>query len=395
MPTVTPYRTPKICLHKPTGQAYVRLDGSCHYLGRHDDAKAHEKGYRLIAEWLANGRHLRVDPQEVSVNEVLAAYWKHCESYYRRPDGTLCTGSLDSIRLASATVRKFYGTARAVEFGPLAFRTVREQWIADGLRRTTVNKRAGDIKRAFKWAVSVEMIPASVFHGLQALDGLRKGRTEAKESRKVLPVLDAHIEAIRPHVARQVWGLVQVQLLSGARSGEVLRLRRCDLDTSGEVWSVRLEHHKTSHEGRDRTLYFGAQAQAVLREFFPGKGPADYLFSPKDAEAERRAKRHEERVTPLSCGNKPGSNRKESPTRTAGAFYTADTYRRAIAWGCKAANIPVWHPHQLRHSCATMLRKQFGLDSAAVYLGHARANVTQMYAALDGAQAAEIARKVG
>ena len=57
--------------------------------------------------------------------------------------------------------------------------------------------------------------------------------------------------------------------------------------------------------------------------------------------------------------------------------------------------IPYRELDRLVRQTATMLRKQFGLDAAAVYLGHARANVTQMYAALDGAQAAEIARKVG
>ena len=35
------------------------------------------------------------------------------------------------------------------------------------------NRRIGRIKRAFKWAVAEELIPPSVFHGLQAVAGCR------------------------------------------------------------------------------------------------------------------------------------------------------------------------------------------------------------------------------
>jgi len=39
-----------------------------------------------------------------------------------------------------------------------------------------------------------------------------------------------------------------------------------------------------------------------------------------------------------------------------------------------------WHPNQLRHTFATRVRKQHGLEAAQVLLGHARADVTQVYA---------------
>ena len=42
------------------------------------------------------------------------------------------------------------------------------------------------------------------------------------------------MEAIRPHVARQVWAMIQVQRLTGMRPGEVTIMRTCDLDTLRE-----------------------------------------------------------------------------------------------------------------------------------------------------------------
>jgi integrase len=69
--------------------------------------------------------------------------------------------------------------------------------------------------------------------------------------------------------------------------------------------------------------------------------------------------------------------------------------RRAVHRACKKAGIPNWHPNQIRHTFATEVRAKFGLDAAQVLLGHARADVTQVYAERDQKQAAEIARKIG
>ena len=54
-----------------------------------------------------------------------------------------------------------------------------------------------------------------------------------------------------------------------------------------------------------------------------------------------------------------------------------------------------WHPYQLRHSFATDVRRQFGLEAAQVILGHSRADVTQVYAERNEALAVEVAAKLG
>ena len=369
MPTAKSHRNPKIGRHA-SGQAYVQLSGHRHYLGRYDDPGAHEKGHRLISEWLANGRRIKVEPRAVTVTEIIAAYIAHAESVYRRPDGTPSKIGTSNILLALAVPKQYYGSARAVDFGPLALRACLNHWIAAGLRRTTCNKRLGDLKRAFKWAASMELIPVSTYQALLTVEGLRHGRCTAKESRVVTAVAEAHVFAIQDHVARPVWGLVQLQWYTGARSGEILKLRRCDIDCAGEIWSARIAQHKTALRGKARILYFGHNAQAVLREFFVGKSPFEFLFSPKDAEAERRAEMHAQRTTPLSCGNRPGTNRKETPAVSPGGHYTSDSYRKAVTRACKSAGVPEWHPHQLRHSAATRIEKEFGLAAAACWLGH-------------------------
>ena len=59
------------------------------------------------------------------------------------------------------------------------------------------------------------------------------------------------------------------------------------------------------------------------------------------------------------------------------------------------AGVPVWTPHRLRHNAATQIRKEFGLEAAQLLLGHARADVTQVYAEADEMKALHIAERMG
>jgi len=50
-----PRKIPSYRLHKPTGQAVVRLDGRDHYLGKHGTPGSQEAYHRKVAEWVAAG----------------------------------------------------------------------------------------------------------------------------------------------------------------------------------------------------------------------------------------------------------------------------------------------------------------------------------------------------
>jgi integrase len=242
---------------------------------------------------------------------------------------------------------------------------------------------------------------------LQAVGGLKAGRSEAKESTPVQPVDNSLVEAVRPFVSRQVWTMIELQRLTGMRSGEVCQIRGIDLDRTGDVWTYTPTSHKTQHHGHSRIIHLGKQAQSIIRPFLRPE-PAEYLFQPVDAENERHAARTAARKTPRSCGNGPG--RKSNPKRTPGQRYTPEAYCHAIHKGCEKANewarcgkvvgndevlVPHWHPHQLRHAVATQLRKRYGLEVAQVMLGHATLTAAQIYAAKNIELAAKVAGEVG
>ena len=59
---------------------------------------------------------------------------------------------------------------------------------------------------------------------------------------------------------------------------------------------------------------------------------------------------------------------------------TKGGFKRATDKACDRAGIPRWAPNQPRHAAGTEIRKEYGLEAAQVILGHAKADVTQVYA---------------
>jgi len=375
-------------------QAYVRLGTRKHWLGVYGSAESHDQYQQIIADWKANGEKPIVPHDDLRTIELIDRYTEHVQAYYRHADGSPTT-EVTGIRYALRPLKELYGTLPASEFRALRLQAVRDRMVELGWARRHVNKQVGRIVRMFKWAVAQELVDSGVYDSLKAVAGLKRGRTTAPETAKVRPVSDADVDAIKSFVTGPVWALIQLQRLTGARGGELFKLRPSDLNMSGAVWTAECLEHKNAHRGQERTLYFGRRAQAVIRPFLAGRPTDAYLFRPCDAVLEHNEKRHAARETPMSCGNTPGSNRKRKPKRTARDHYTRDSYGRAIRRACKKAGIPSWHPHRLRHTRATELKRKFGIEAARVILGHKSPQTTELYAEQDTRTAVDVMRRIG
>ncbi len=403
-------KVPAYTLHKASGRAVARFQGKDHYLGAYGSPESYE---RLLAEWRANRAHQvarsTAPPQAsptsqagaATVNHILLAFLKHAREYYVDPQGK-ATSEVSEIKYALKPVRQLYGRVPATEFGPLALKAVREWMLEKGWCRKTINNRVDRIKRAFRWAVAEELVQSSVYEALRTVPGLRAGRTKAREPEPIMPVPRAYVDAILPYLAPPVVAMVELQWLTGIRPGEVVIMRACDIDTTGEVWLYRPHQHKNSWRGQERVVALGPQAQAIIKQFLTTSTTA-YLFSPVAAEAWRSQQKRQQRKTPLTpsqAKRKP----KAKPKRPKRDRYDTGSYRRAISYAVRAAKrkradeepeIPDWCPLQLRHSRATEIRRQFGLEAAQVILGHSRADVTQVYAERDLTTALRVARETG
>jgi hypothetical protein len=157
-----------------------------------------------------------------------------------------------------------------------------------------------------------------------------------------------------------------------------------------------------------------------------------YLFTPADSMAEFRTEQRRQRKSKVPPSQQNRAKRK--PKRRPGQRYTKSSYANAVADACDRAFPPPehlqprikkngkretrreylarltdaekaellawqnehrWHPHQLRHTRALELKREVGLDVARAVLGHRSPIITEHYATLDIARAAEVMSKIG
>jgi integrase len=398
--------------HRQSGQAIVTLpDGLGRrkdiLLGQYGTAESRHEYARVIGEWEANGRRL-LQPATLAdpaINELMLAYWKFAEEYYRKNGAP--TRQQGRIRIALKPVKQLYGHTAARNFGPLALKAVRDWMVKQRWTRGYVNSCVGCVKRMFKWGVENELVPPSVYHGLQAVTGLKKGRSEARETTPIRPVAAEHVEAVLPYLNLAQRAMVQLQRFTGMRPGEVCIVRPCDVDRSNaRTWIYRPESHKTEHHGIERVV--GPRAQAILRPFLL-RAPGALCFSPREMMQRHWVELRRRRKTKVQPSQR--CRKRRQPKKLPGERYSVGSYEHAIAWACKKADakahldqpeipkeqvlVPHWHPNQLRHTKATEIRREAGLDAARAVLGHRTPAITEVYAELDMSKAAEVMERLG
>lgn len=349
---------PQYRKHKASGKAIVTLDGKDFYLGPHGTKASKAEYDRLVGEWQANGRRLPVEEgAKITVTELCAAYSRYAKGYYVKNGQP--TDELAGVRIALSRVRKSHGKTLVSDFGPLSLEAVRDKLIKAGSSRRYINQNIGRIRRMVRWGVARQLVDVTVYQSLQTLDGLKKGKTTARETSPVLPVSDDVVAQTIEQCSPVIADMIRFQQATGCRPGELFVMKPRDIDRAGDVWAYRPESHKMEHKGRERVIHIGPRGQTILAKYLL-RSEDSYCFSRK--------------------GGKP---------------FKRWNYSQPIESACRRAGVQPWAPNRLRHSRATEVRSKYGLEGAQVSLGHSQADVTQVYAERDHKLAAQIAREVG
>lgn len=392
-------RLPSLRLHRPSGQAVVRLvnrDGQRrdYYLGKHGSRESQERYQQLLARWIDGDRTLPSTTETDgrtsvrTLQELTQAYLDWARTYYLQSDGKP-SGEVANLERACHLLNLHSGARSPREFSPNRFRAFRDGLIEPRpsrggqlrqLSRSYINDIARRIKAVFKWGASRELIPSNCYHRLTTVESLKAGRTRARESQGLGPVSEQEVRATIPHLSRQVAALVWFCWFTGARMGEAVQLCTRDIDRSGSVWLFRPAQHKNLHRGKERVIPVGREAQRAIQPFLQ-LVPDRRWFRPCDTVAELRSSRvpslpSEQRATRAAKNTR---RRQDCPERVASEAYTTNAVQVAIRRACKKAGVSPWTPHRLRHAALTRIREQRGLEAAAAIGGHWTLNVTEQY----------------
>lgn len=329
---------------------------------------AESAAFRL---WEARVVRTRPDGTPVfTVNELCDRWLRHAQTYYRHPDGTP-TGRAAVNTIHLRALRTLYGNRPVEALAHPDMLALRDHLVGRGLARVTVNGHLTSVRQLFKWALDEALISATAKAELTQVANLRPFRSAARETQPIRAVPDDVVERTCAALPGSLADMVRVHRLTGMRPGEVCGLAWDRIERVGDVWAYRPEHHKNEWRRQVRVVALGPRAQAVLRKY---EGAEGCIFSPARTLAERVAELRAARKTPMRPDEderrRLGRLERGIAPRKVSDRWDVKAYARAVARTCEEEGIERGSPNQLRHTCATAVRRRFGLAAARAVLGH-------------------------
>lgn len=396
-------KTPKYCKHSSGKGMVYRGKKPIYFPGLHNSPESLE-AYRNYLHKLRGEVPPPPPPETMTMLAFLVKFSK--KKLLSLPES-----EQGHYRVMISVVSSVFYDDLAQEFGPLKLKKAREIFSQEKVRnadrlwsRSQVNKQTRRLVKIFKWGVTEELIPAAQWHALEAVEPLRKGESDAPEKKPIRPVKWADVKRTMAATSPTVAAMIRLHWLTGMRSSNLCELRACDIDMSKEVWEYIPAEHKNAWKEQHLFIAIGPTAQALLFQFIHSREKHEYLFSPRDT-------RIWVGISRLTAGSRKSSRQLTASARRMRMNpkfrdkYDSHAYRNAVLHAIKKANklaekngtplVESWHPHQLRHSRGTEIRKRHGAEAAQVSLGHAMLSATEIYAERDMELARKVAKDMG
>ncbi len=359
--------------------------------------------YKAIAEI--------VNPSKrIAVGELLQKYRNHAsktiakvDSNKKHPDYTF----IDRVE----KFLKPYLVWPAKDFGPDELLAVQKTmiqhryYIGQKEKRYTrrgINDNINWIRKIWKWGMGRCIVTAEQVQGFEEVKPLRIGTSLAPDNVKRKRITEEELEKVINCLGSVVGDMLRIIWYTGMRPNEVCKMRPYDIirdDQDCWLYIPGRDHspvgkHKTMRFERMKVIPLTSESQEVLRKRIRDFNSKNYIFSPKETVAELIANKARERKTPLSCGNRPGTNRKEHPMIKPRDRYDHHTLRRACQRACIKAGVELFVPYDLRRSMATRTRATLGKEATKVLLGHAKTSTTEIYLLEEVQEAVKVAKRL-
>jgi integrase len=387
-------KSPRILqIRKDRDYDCVYVKGKKIMLGRSGTPEAEAAFRQLQIQVLTDPALASLKPQQVSVENLCAAYLKYAKEH--DPDHYF------GIKTAVEILLEHYEGQAVDTLDTRHFLFLQDMFVQHGVSRQYCNMLMGYIRAMLKWGVLRKLVSSQVYLEAKFSPALKKGKTRAYEKPPRQDVPDEVINRTLPHLLPTPRDMVRVQWWASMRPSEVFRMKPGEIDMEYKtddgvvIWMYSPGIHKSTwREKRKAGEYFriiplGKPEQEIIAPRLVGRADTDYIFSPKDTMMEcndRRAANRKSKVQPSQVKRK--EKRAKNPKRKDRDCYDRDSYNRAIKRTIIAANkrlpeneqIPHWTPYQLRHAAITDIVQQTGsLDTARAVAGQKSISVTQGY----------------
>lgn len=186
-------------------RAFVEYQRKRYYLGRYGTKESKRRYEQWVSRLLASeaGQPPETNSSTLTILELVDIYLVFAENYHQAN-----AKELHNIRQALRPLWKLFGGVLSDSFGPRALQQVQRHFIEADYCRGVINGHIGRIRRLFKWCARQEHLPISLYLALQTVDGLKRGRSDARESTPVAAV-----------ARDDVLCRLAVRLATGGRSG--------------------------------------------------------------------------------------------------------------------------------------------------------------------------------
>jgi integrase len=241
-----------------------------------------------------------------------------------------------------------FGSLTVAEFTPVQLKAVRQAICDAGLVRRTANKRAQHLVNMIQWAVEEGLATGEQWQRLKAVEPIRAGQFGSRDNPEKRPVPEAHFQETLNHLRAETADALRVLALTGMRTGELLAMRPQDVEMGERHWFYTPTRHKTMAAIGSKFIAIPEPAVSILVQYMP----KDFTkrFFPREQ----------------------------------------SWLLRAVKRACERADVPHWHPHQLRHLLASKVAEKIDDRAAQKLLGHTNPRMTKKYIQLSKDELADI-----
>lgn len=269
--------------------------------------------------------------------------------------------------------------------------------------RRGINDTINWIRKIWDWGEGRSLLDSKTVKSLKKEVGpLRMGDEGCVDKPKRKRVTEEELWRVIAVVNSVVGDMLKLVWHTGMRPYEVCGMRPYDiLRNDPDCWLyipgrdyTPVGNHKTMRYENIKVIPLAGEPQRILTSRIRSFDSRDYLFSPQMAMQEVLEEKSRKRKTPLSCGNKPGTNQKKHPMIRPRTHYDSGSLRKACKRGCVRAGVEVFHPYDLRRTVATDTRAILGKEDAKTLLGHSDLATTELYLLEEVQQAMRVAKQL-